>query len=138
MYCDLHTHTKHTVLLGAVSWLLIFFMLWLKESVMHSSETTLVLSSSGNSLTNHISSSDNKSVSHWIMFDYFFHVWKVNMFFFLIMFLGLFFLTCVKFYGKKIDNNYILTDICLPPFFQMASYDLHKVGQSSIKHMILS
>jgi hypothetical protein len=41
---------------------------------MHSSETTLVLSSSGNSLTNHISSSDNKSVSHWIMFDYFFHV----------------------------------------------------------------
>ena len=34
-----------------------------------------------------ISSSDNKSVSHWIMFDYFFHVWKVNIFFFLIMFL---------------------------------------------------
>jgi hypothetical protein len=32
-----------------------------------------------------ISSSDNKSVSHWIMFDYFFHVWKVNIFFFLIM-----------------------------------------------------
>jgi hypothetical protein len=31
--------------------------------------------------------SDNKSVSHWIMFDYFFHVWKVNIFFFLIMFL---------------------------------------------------
>jgi hypothetical protein len=30
---------------------------------------------------------DNKSVSHWIMFDYFFHVWKVNIFFFLIMFL---------------------------------------------------
>jgi hypothetical protein len=28
-----------------------------------------------------ISSSDNKSVSHWIMFDYFFHVWKVNIFF---------------------------------------------------------
>ena len=54
MYCDLHTHTKHTVLLGAVSWLLNFFMLWLKESVMHSSETTLVLSSSGISLTNHI------------------------------------------------------------------------------------
>jgi hypothetical protein len=35
----------------------------------------------------YISSSDNKSVSHWIMFDYFFHVWKVNIFFFLIMFL---------------------------------------------------
>jgi hypothetical protein len=35
----------------------------------------------------HISSSDNKSVSHWIMFDYFFHVGKVNIFFFLIMFL---------------------------------------------------
>jgi hypothetical protein len=34
-----------------------------------------------------LSSSDNKSVSHWIMFDYFFHVWKVNIFFFLIMFL---------------------------------------------------
>ena len=34
-----------------------------------------------------ISSSDNKSVSHWIMFDYFFHVWKVNISFFLIMFL---------------------------------------------------
>jgi hypothetical protein len=30
---------------------------------------------------------DNRSVSHWIMFDYFFHVWKVNIFFFLIMFL---------------------------------------------------
>ena len=27
-----------------------------------------------------ISSSDNQSVSHWIMFDYFFHVWKVNIF----------------------------------------------------------
>jgi hypothetical protein len=26
----------------------------------------------------YISSSDNKSVSHWIMFDYFVHVWKVN------------------------------------------------------------
>jgi hypothetical protein len=35
----------------------------------------------------YISSSDNKSVSHWIMFDCFFHVWKVNIFFFLIMFL---------------------------------------------------
>ena len=34
-----------------------------------------------------VSSSDNKSVSHWIMFDYFFHGWKVNIFFFLIMFL---------------------------------------------------
>jgi hypothetical protein len=33
-----------------------------------------------------ISSSDNKSVSHWIMFDYFFHVWKVNIFFFLSLF----------------------------------------------------
>ena len=35
----------------------------------------------------YVSSSDNKSVSHWIMFDYFFHVWKVNIFFFLIKFL---------------------------------------------------
>ena len=26
---------------------------------------------------------DNKSVSHWIMFDYFFHVSKINIFFFL-------------------------------------------------------
>jgi hypothetical protein len=34
-----------------------------------------------------VSSSDNKSVSHWIMFYYFFHAWKVNIFFFLIMFL---------------------------------------------------
>jgi hypothetical protein len=34
----------------------------------------------------------------------------------------LFLLTCVKFQGKKIDNNYILTHIYLPPFFQMASY----------------
>jgi hypothetical protein len=34
----------------------------------------------------YVSSSDNKSASHWIMFDYFFHVWKVNIFF-LIMFL---------------------------------------------------
>ena len=25
-------------------------------------------------MTHNISSSDNKSVSHWIMFDYFFHV----------------------------------------------------------------
>jgi hypothetical protein len=33
-------------------------------------------------LLNQISSFDNKSVSHWIMFDYFFHVWKVNIFFF--------------------------------------------------------
>jgi hypothetical protein len=38
-------------------------------------------------MTLHVSSSDNKSVSHWIMFNYFFHVWKVNIFFFLIMFL---------------------------------------------------
>ena len=38
-------------------------------------------------LSSIISSSDNKSVSHWIMFYYFFHVWKVNIFFFLIMFL---------------------------------------------------
>jgi hypothetical protein len=29
----------------------------------------------------YVSSSDNKSVSHRIMFDYFFHVWKVNIFF---------------------------------------------------------
>ena len=28
-----------------------------------------------------------KSFSHWIMFDYFFHIWKVNIFFFLIIFL---------------------------------------------------
>jgi hypothetical protein len=35
----------------------------------------------------YISPCDNKSASHWIMFDYFFHVWKVNIFFFLIMFL---------------------------------------------------
>ena len=28
----------------------------------------------------HISSCDNKLVSHWIMFDYFFHVWKVKKF----------------------------------------------------------
>ena len=28
----------------------------------------------------YISSSDNKSVSHWIMFDYFFQVWKVNIY----------------------------------------------------------
>jgi Na+/glutamate symporter len=32
----------------------------------------------------------------------------------------LFLLTCVKFHGKKIDNNYTLTHICLLPFFQMA------------------
>ena len=34
----------------------------------------------------------------------------------------LFLLTCVKFHGKKIDNNNALTHICLLPFFQMASY----------------
>ena len=27
-----------------------------------------------------ISPCDNKSASHWIMLDYFFHVWKVNIF----------------------------------------------------------
>jgi hypothetical protein len=62
-----------------------------------------------------ISSSDNKSVSHWIMFDYFFLFNYVP---------HLFLLTCVKFHGKKIDNNYILTHICLPSLFQMASYDI--------------
>jgi hypothetical protein len=34
----------------------------------------------------------------------------------------LFVLTCVKFHGKKIDNNNTLTHICLLPFFRMASY----------------
>jgi hypothetical protein len=56
----------------------------------------------------YISSSDNKSVSHWIMFDYFFLFSYVP---------HLFLLTCVKFHGKKIDNNYILTHICLHTLF---------------------
>jgi hypothetical protein len=34
----------------------------------------------------YISRCDNKSASHWIMFDYFFHVWKLNIFY-LFMFL---------------------------------------------------
>jgi hypothetical protein len=33
----------------------------------------------------------------------------------------LFLLTCVKFHGKKINNNDTLIYICLLPFFQMAS-----------------
>ena len=76
-----------------------------------------------------LSSSDNKSVSHWIMFDYFFSCLKSKHFFLFNYVPHLFLLTCVKFHGKKIDNNnYILTNICLPSFFQMASYDSHKVG----------
>ena len=69
-----------------------------------------------------ISSYDNKSVSHWIMFDYFFHVWKVNIFFLFNYVPHLFLLTCVKFHGKKINNNDTLTHICLLPFFQMVPY----------------
>ena len=67
---------------------------------------------------------DNKSVSQWITFDYFFHVWKVNICFLFSYVHHLFLLTCVKFHGKKFDNNDTLTHICLLPFFQMASYDV--------------
>ena len=35
---------------------------------------------------------------------------------------NVFLFTCVKFHGKKIDNNDTLTHICLLPFFQMALY----------------
>ena len=71
-----------------------------------------------------ISSSDNKSVSHWIMFDYFFSCLKSKHVFLFNYVPHLFLLTCVKFHGKKINNNYILTHICLPSLFQMASYDV--------------
>jgi hypothetical protein len=62
----------------------------------------------------YISSSDNKSVSHWIMFDIFFSCLKSKHFFNYVP--HLFLLTCVKFHGKKIDNNNTLTHICLLPF----------------------
>ena len=71
-----------------------------------------------------VSFSDNKSVSHWIMFEYFFHVLKSKHFFLFNYVPHLFLLTCVKFHGKKIDNNNTLTCICLPSIFQMASYDV--------------
>jgi hypothetical protein len=70
-------------------------------------------------LENYIYCIHNKSVSHWIMFDYFFHVWKVKKYFFLFNYVPhLFLLTCVKFHGKKIDKNYIVTNICLPSFYK--------------------
>jgi hypothetical protein len=71
-----------------------------------------------------ISSSDNKSVSHWIMFDYFFHVWKVNIFFFLIMFL---IYSCSHVYSSMENRSIIITYWSIfvyTPFFQMASYDV--------------
>jgi hypothetical protein len=46
----------------------------------------------------------------------------------------LFLLTCVKFHGKKIDNNFILTHICLPPFFQMAKNVYFSNMKKIIKH----
>jgi hypothetical protein len=55
-----------------------------------------------------------ESASHWIMFDYFFHVWKLNIFY-LFMFL---IYSCSHVYSsieKKINNNDTLTHICLLP-----------------------
>jgi hypothetical protein len=52
----------------------------------------------------------------------FFSCLKSKHFFLFNYVLHLFLLTCVKFHGKKIDNNYTLTYICLLPFSQMASY----------------
>jgi hypothetical protein len=51
---------------------------------------------------------------HWIMFDYLFSCLKSKHFFLFNYVPHLFLLTCVKFHGKRIDNNYILTHICLP------------------------
>jgi hypothetical protein len=38
-----------------------------------------------------------------------------------------FLLTCVKFHGKKTDNNNTLTHICLLPFFQIQGFRLASV-----------
>jgi hypothetical protein len=68
-----------------------------------------------------ISSSDNKSLDNvWSLFS----CLKSKHFFLINYVPHLFLLTCVKFHGKKINNNYMLTHIYLPPFFQMASYDV--------------
>ena len=60
---------------------------------------------------------DNKSASHWIMFDFFFSCLKSKHFFLFKYVPRLFLLTCVKFHGKKFDNNDTLTHICILPFF---------------------
>ena len=83
----------------------------------------------------YISRCDNKSASHWIMFDYFFHVWKLNIFY-LFMFL---IYSCSHVYSsieKKINNNDTLTHICLLPFLQMAVVNKSRdfvIGKPSLK-----
>ena len=82
--------------------------------------------------------SRHKSVSHWIMLDYFFHVWKVNIFFFLIMFL---IYSCSHVWSSMEKRSIIITywsTFVYPPFSKWRRMTSHKVGQSSIKHMILS
>ena len=73
------------------------------------------------SQTDLISPCDNKSASHCIMFDYFFHVWLVSIFSFYLCFWSILAHMC-KVLWKKDRNNDTLTHICLLPLFQMASY----------------
>ena len=73
-------------------------------------------------IKNIISLCDNKSVSHWIMFSYCFHVWKVNIFFSLQLCSSSILAHMCKVPWKKIDNKNTLTHICCVRFSQMASY----------------